>query len=1647
MSKSIDERIVQMEFENGSFEKDAKTTMSTIDKLKDKLNFDDLSEGFKRFSDSASNAVKDVKGSLSSIDFSGIGSGLSHLTDGLKGIGGKAFDFGKASFTTLISSLDPNNVASDSAFGDLYGNVESLANRFSTLGLIGQEAIRRITDSVIDLGNKIAHTLVLDQIQTGFSKYEKSIIDTIAIMNQAEESEERVDSFVKTLSWYSDATSFDINSMTSALKSFAQQGIALEDAIPVIMGIGNSVTYAGVGAKEGSAAFDLYSKAISQGYMDNRIWQSLSKSLGVATLGLKKQFLEAAIAAGTLKVNGDGTMETLDGLQVTVESFQQTLSDQKGKWLTSDVLMSVFGGQYGGFTERLSGFSQELKNATGEVLSLDEAIEKLGEADEKTLLEYGAQSVIDAREALVSTYGEAYYDRLLGKAEEYEKQNKGVLTVKDAMEALAGATADVGEKYLLSATQARTFTEAVDATKDAASTVWKDIFTDIFGTTSEAIETWTAFQDPLLEVFVEPLAALRSLTSGWKALGGRTMMLEGIARAWNNVKLAIEPIGEAFRNIFPKATADDLLRFTALFTNLQFRIKSWLNHEFNTEGLRKTLEGLFAAVDILREGFKSLFSVAKPIGGIFTVLVNEVLDLTAAFSDNIIKLRDYIKEHNGLDDALAKITGGLVSFKEGLKAAFEGRSIESTKIFSKAISAIGKAVDWLKKVTAPVFDTLSKGISETAKVLYDVVHNASFQQLFDLIKTLAFTKMGVNLMTFFRRLKDGFGLWDGLYDGIVYDLQVLGNYLKAMEVNVKAESLWNIAKAVALLSVSVLMLSSIPAGKLATSIGAIIALLYGLTKALEHISVIQKNLRSLGNTKGGILGKLFNFASGSAGTIVALGASMLLLASSVKVLSTIDWPAMTQGLIGLAGVMTELLVFLKYANFSGLSAKAGLGLIGLAVGMRLLVTSIKAIGKMPIDQLKQGLGGLTILLIELGIALAIIPKEHMLAIGAGLLLASVGIGAIALALKLLGTMSMEKVGVGLVAIGGSLLILAAGVNGMKSAVPGALAMMIAAIAIDLLAPALIALSLADPKGLAIALGVLAGAMLIFTGAAAIIKAAGLAGSMLALSGSMVLMGVAVNLLASAFLLFQSIKDPGPALVAIAGSILIFAVAATALQGAVVPMLIFAGVVAAIGLAVGVLGAGMFVIAAGIAAIAAAASLVSPMNLVLLVFAGAVSLVGLSALVGAAGVVALGAAFVILAKGALLVAPAIPVILGVAGAIALLAIAILGTLAAILYLTGHLTFANDLAEEGEKTRTSFGEIWKSIELFFLNGLKGLLENIPFIGGKISESLDKKIQEIETGVMSEKRSQEMTQSYIDGITGTWDLSEEDLKAAGFDGSLAVVEGVNENEGEFSKSGSNFLQGFLNGLKNKNWLGQISSQARAIGNLAKNNVNMSLGIQSPSEEMEWSGEMTDAGFVEGMKNGLPGIEEAVGKLSDAVLGGMDSQKSAYELGLGAGSGYGEGWNEGLAQSLEQIAPNHVLSKSQLEALDFALPENYTFDWGSDFDTNPTVTPVLDLSEIQNGAGDISTILNGQSVQANIDGIDSRNSQFQDTVLYDLQSMRNDIQILAEGQRDLQARDRRLIQGIQDAFEEVGVYIDGDRIGRFVERYQNNVRRAAGV
>lgn len=53
MSKTIDERVVEMRFDNKQFESNVKTSMSTIEKLKHSLNLTGASKGLENISSAA----------------------------------------------------------------------------------------------------------------------------------------------------------------------------------------------------------------------------------------------------------------------------------------------------------------------------------------------------------------------------------------------------------------------------------------------------------------------------------------------------------------------------------------------------------------------------------------------------------------------------------------------------------------------------------------------------------------------------------------------------------------------------------------------------------------------------------------------------------------------------------------------------------------------------------------------------------------------------------------------------------------------------------------------------------------------------------------------------------------------------------------------------------------------------------------------------------------------------------------------------------------------------------------------------------------------------------------------------------------------------------------------------------------------------------------------------------------------------------------------------------------------------------------------------------------------------------------------------------------------------------------------------------
>ena len=148
MSKSIDEKVVEMRFDNKQFEANVKTSMSTIDKLKQSLKFDGASKGFE-----------DLKNAANKVTFDGMTKGI-----------------------------------------------ETVQTKFSYLQATIQHQINNIVDSAVNAGKRIASAFTIEPVKTGFQEYELKMGSIQTIMASTGESLETVNKYLEELNTYSDKT-------------------------------------------------------------------------------------------------------------------------------------------------------------------------------------------------------------------------------------------------------------------------------------------------------------------------------------------------------------------------------------------------------------------------------------------------------------------------------------------------------------------------------------------------------------------------------------------------------------------------------------------------------------------------------------------------------------------------------------------------------------------------------------------------------------------------------------------------------------------------------------------------------------------------------------------------------------------------------------------------------------------------------------------------------------------------------------------------------------------------------------------------------------------------------------------------------------------------------------------------------------------------------------------------------------------------------------------------------------------------------------------------------------------------------------------------------------------------------------------------
>lgn len=280
MSKTVDQRVVEMRFDNQHFEKNVKTSMSTLDRLKKSLNLSGASKGLENINAAAKN----------------------------------------------------NNM------GLLGAAVEQVGVKFSAMQIAGITAVSRLTNSVITSANRMAKALTIDPVTSGFNEYELKMGSIQTIMASTGEELDAVNRYLDELNEYSDKTIYSFQDMTSNIGKFTNAGVKLEDAVAAMKGISNEAAVSGANANEASRAMYNFAQALSAGYVKLIDWKSIELA-NMATVEFKEQLIQTAVEMGTLTKASDGMYKTLKGNTLNAtKNFNDTLQDE---WMTSEVLIST----------------------------------------------------------------------------------------------------------------------------------------------------------------------------------------------------------------------------------------------------------------------------------------------------------------------------------------------------------------------------------------------------------------------------------------------------------------------------------------------------------------------------------------------------------------------------------------------------------------------------------------------------------------------------------------------------------------------------------------------------------------------------------------------------------------------------------------------------------------------------------------------------------------------------------------------------------------------------------------------------------------------------------------------------------------------------------------------------------------------------------------------------------------------------------------------------------------------------------------------------------------------------------------------------------------------------------------------------------
>lgn len=1049
MSQEVDSRVVEMRFDNANFEKNTKQTISTIDRLMEKLQFKGAEKGFEKLDAAAENV----------------------------------------DFATMQTSLD------------------RLESKFSNLNIVATTALVNITNKFVDAGEKLVKSLSIDQVASGWGKYTEKTSNVQTIMNATGKSIDQVNGYLNKLMWYSDETSYSFSEMTSALSQMTAAGGNIDKMIPMIMGIANATADAGKTGFAFQSTIRNLTQSYSAGHLQLQDWKSLNL-MGTATKALKQELIDTAVELGTLK-KGEVTIASFESslqkkwanTEVMEKTFAKYASmmeaayelTQKNPGMTSSEALEKLSGQYGELAERAALAAQQ-------ATSFGQAIDSTKDAVSSSWMKV-FETFFGNKEEATDTWTELanrLYDIFVPPIEALNERLKDGLNsgwnkllenelgdqadvYAYTMEQVALASGAITEKQI---SDAGSFGEAIkqggisaDLLKkglDEAQTSAEKMLTlsdaelKARGLEREEIEKQASAFEELNQKVQNGTLDLEGYSKQIRELSGREHLVQSLWNLMDAVSAIVKPIHEAFQDIFPPKTGEEIKSFAQWLDSIT---KKLIISDDTAKKIKTTAEGVFS---VLRVGKDILEGIISGVA--------RVLNLTKPLADILLDAASAAGEF------ASEITKGL-----------------------HPLDTIGTWVTNFVDAAAPVLysfgSVADKIFAQLAQGAKEAFNEFDPEKLNQFILGGMGASMLVSLKGFFESIKSIGSSAKDVVGGIKDCIESLGEAIDAWKSAKKADTLMTIAKAVALMAGSLAVLSMVKADRLGAAIGVLTVAFGELLGVMAVMTHLTKNVQSL---KLSVL----------AGCMVAVSAAVLVLSGALKVISSIDSDKLLGSVVALGGVMAELtFVAVILSRDGGRFTKGAAGMIAFAAGIRILASSVKALSGLNSSALTRGLVGVGALCAGL-----VVAAKNMNGVkfgigkGTGFVLMAASMEILQDAVAKFGEMDNEAVVRGLTSIGGALVIFVAAMNLLKGGIGSAISLTMMAAAVNLLVPAFQGLGNlsweAIGKGLLTIVGafvVLGGAAVILSPVTPVIVALSLSLSALALSlGALLALSSAAN---------------------------------------------------------------------------------------------------------------------------------------------------------------------------------------------------------------------------------------------------------------------------------------------------------------------------------------------------------------------------------------------------------------------------------------------------------------------------------------------------------------------------------------------------------